>query len=294
MVRHLDGRQRGSGAVSLCAHRIGGAVGRPARALPPPFHRRGSTVGRALLIECLDADIAVRFRAAVHVLDFGLPTSRDPIWAIIAGMTSTPAPAFDRAPRAGTLRQIAAGLGCLAALHAGSVSAEPQGYTLDPTHSFVAFELLHFGTSTIRGRFGPIQGRVLIDAAARSGHLGIEIDTASASTGVSLLDARVRGSEMLDAAQFPKAYYVAKGFSFDAQGGVTSVRGEFTLRGISRLLELTAQRYRCYPSPLFGREVCGGDFSGEINRSEFGISHSVPFVSDRVRLLVQVEGVRDP
>ena len=30
--------------------------------------------------------------------------------------------------------------------------AEPQRYTLDPTHSFVHFEVLHFGTSTIRGR----------------------------------------------------------------------------------------------------------------------------------------------
>lgn len=181
-----------------------------------------------------------------------------------------------------------------AALVAAAAPAEPQGYTFDPTHSFVTFEVLHFDTSTIRGRFGPLQGRVLIDRAARTGHVGLEIDTASVSTGVPLLDKLVRGSEMLDAAADPKAYFDARGFSFDAQGRVTSVRGEFMLRGTSRPLTLTALRYRCYHSPLFGREVCGGDFEGEIDRSAFGITDGLPFVADRVRLVVEVEAVHDP
>lgn len=183
---------------------------------------------------------------------------------------------------------VLAGAACIAA------HAQSQGYSLDPTHSFVTFELLHFDTSTIRGRFGPLQGRVLLDRTAHSGHLGLEIDIASVSSGVPLLDVQLRGSEMLDAGSFPKAYFVAKGFSFDANGAVTAVRGEFTLRATSRPLALTALRFRCYHSPVFGREVCGGDFQGEINRSEFGITHSLPFVADRVRLQVQVEAVRDP
>lgn len=170
----------------------------------------------------------------------------------------------------------------------------PVGYMLDPTHSFVTFELVHFDTSTIRGRLGPVQGRVLLDREARSGHVGIEVETAGASTGVPLLDVQLKGSPMLDAAAFPKATFVARGFSFDEQGAISSVRGEFILRGTSRPLELKALRYRCYTSPLFGREVCGGDFEGEILRSAFGITHSLPFVADRVRLLVQVEAVRDP
>lgn len=171
--------------------------------------------------------------------------------------------------------------------------AQAQGYSFDPTHSFVTFEVLHFDTSTIRGRFGPLQGRIVLDRAAHSGHVGLEVDTAGVSTGVPLLDARLRGSEMLGSAAFPKAYFVARGFSFDDRGAVTAVRGEFTLHGTSRPLELTALRFRCYTSPLFGREVCGGDFVGEIGRSDFGITYGLPFVADRVSLRVQVEAVRD-
>ncbi|MBC7480501.1 MAG: polyisoprenoid-binding protein, partial [Rhizobacter sp.] len=45
-------------------------------------------------------------------------------------------------------------------------------------------------------------------------------------------------------------------------------------------------------NPLFRREVCGGDFEAQIDRSAFGITHSLPFVADKVRLLIQVEAIR--
>ena len=40
------------------------------------------------------------------------------------------------------------------------------------------------------------------------------------------------------------------------------------------------------------REVCGGDFEGQIVRSPYGITHSLPFVDDKVKLLIEVEAIR--
>ncbi|MBS0442054.1 MAG: polyisoprenoid-binding protein, partial [Proteobacteria bacterium] len=37
----------------------------------------------------------------------------------------------------------------------------------------------------------------------------------------------------------------------------------------------------------------GGDFEAELRRSDFGMSFGLPLVADRVRLLVQVEAIRD-
>ena len=37
---------------------------------------------------------------------------------------------------------------------------------------------------------------------------------------------------------------------------------------------------------------CGGDFEGEILRSEFGAAFGRPLIGDRVRLVVQAEGRR--
>ena len=171
-------------------------------------------------------------------------------------------------------------------------SAEPVAYSLDPSHSFASFELLHFDTSTVRGRFGPLSGDITLDRDARRGRVQVVVDTAAVSTGLGVLDARVRQDDMLAVAAYPQAFFVAERFEFDASGGVVAVTGEFTLRGSSQPLRLVAQRFGCYLNPLFRREVCGGDFEAEFSRSSFGITHSLPFVADKVRLKIAVEAIR--
>ena len=51
----------------------------------------------------------------------------------------------------------------------GSAAAQAQVFDLDPTQSWVQFEVRHFDTSTLRGRFGPLRGEVEIDLVARRG-----------------------------------------------------------------------------------------------------------------------------
>jgi len=173
--------------------------------------------------------------------------------------------------------------------------AQPVAYVLDPMHSFVNFELLHFDTSTMRGRFGPLSGDVVLDRSARSGRVQVVVDTAAVSTGLPLLDALLKRADLLAVADHPQAFFVAERMELDDQGRVTAVTGEFTLRGIGQSLRLVAQGFRCYFHPLLRREVCGGDFEAEFLRSHFGITHSLPFVADRVRLKIQVEAIRqDP
>jgi polyisoprenoid-binding protein YceI len=169
--------------------------------------------------------------------------------------------------------------------------ADPVVYTLDPTHSFVNFELRHFGTSTIRGHFGPVEGSVTLDRAAGSGSLSVAVATASVSTGLRVFDSRIRERDLLASAEFPQASFVAERLRFDGDR-LAEVRGEFTLRGVSQPLSLFARHFACEQRELLQREVCGGDFETEVSRSAFGASFGLPFVGDRVRLLVQVEGIR--
>ena len=180
----------------------------------------------------------------------------------------------------------------LAALVAASgAAAQPASYTLDPAHSFVHFEVLHFDTSTLRGRFGPLAGSVTLDRAAGQGEVGLRIPLATVNTGVPFLDTRLRGAEFLDVVAQPDAFFVATRFRFEA-GQPAELRGEFTLRGIGQALSLRALRFACRTEEQRA-EVCGGDFEGELLRSDFGITFGLPFIADRVRLQVQVEGRRE-
>ena len=75
--------------------------------------------------------------------------------------------------------------------------AQPQVLDLDPAHCFVHFEVLHFGTSTLRGRFGPLAGEVQFDAVAGRGRVGLTIDLNTLDTGLKLLDGRADAAEWL-------------------------------------------------------------------------------------------------
>jgi polyisoprenoid-binding protein YceI len=180
---------------------------------------------------------------------------------------------------------IGVALGALPAL------AEPVTYRLDPDHSFIHFEVLHFGTSTLRGRFGPAQGVVVIDRERHEGEVSLQLRSASLDTGVPVLDKRLCAADMFACDSEPQIYFVARRFEFNGDA-VRRIHGELTLRGTSRGLTLQARRFGCHTQPEGGAQVCGGDFDGAVLRSDFGMSFGLPFVSDTVRLRVQVEGVR--
>ena len=169
--------------------------------------------------------------------------------------------------------------------------AEPATYRLDPNHTFVQFEVMHFGTSTLRGRIGPVTGEVMLDREAHRGDLRLRIPVTTVETGMPVLDARLRKPDLLATAEYPEAYFVATQFHFDAAGGVKEVRGEFTLRGVGEPLSLVARSFACRHDTTLGREVCGGDFDADLKRSRFGATLGEPFVSDDVHLVIQVEAV---
>ncbi len=175
---------------------------------------------------------------------------------------------------------------------AAAARAEPVFYRIDPAATHVHFEVQHFGTSTSRGRFDTIDGSITLDRAAHGGEVSIEVDTASVSTGLAPFDGVLRRADMLDVQAHPKAYFVARRFGFDGER-LASVSGEFTLRGTSRPLTLRALAFGCRPHPTLQRELCGGDFEAELRRSDFGMNFGLPFAADRVRLIIQVEAVRD-
>ncbi len=171
--------------------------------------------------------------------------------------------------------------------------AEPVNYAFDPVHSRVYWEVRHFGTSTQRGRFDAApQGSITIDREAARGQVSLSVDTSSVSSGVPALDTMIRSANFLASAAHPQAYFVATQFKFDG-ARVTELRGEFTLRGVSAPLGLKAINFACRIDETLKREVCGGDFEGALVRSEFGSTFGLPFVDDRVRLLISVEGLRE-
>ncbi len=171
-------------------------------------------------------------------------------------------------------------------------TAQANTYVIDPTHTFVNYEVLHFGTSTTRGRFDKKEGTVTFDRAAKSGKVEVVFDLNSVSTGVAMLDKHLQSADFFDTSNHPSAKFVGDKFVFDGDK-VTQVVGTLTLRGKTMPVTLNASNFNCYMSPMLKREVCGGDFETTIKRSQWGVNYGLAGgMPDDVRLEIQVEAIK--
>lgn len=183
-----------------------------------------------------------------------------------------------------------------AALAATAFTAQAQSatYAIDPTHTFVTFEVPHFGVTTNRGRFDKKTGAVQFDKAGKTGKVDITIETGSINTGTAAFDKHLQSKDFFNSAEHPTARFVADKFSFNGDK-VSEVAGSLTLLGKTHPVTLKATNFGCYTNPMLKVEVCGGDFETTIVRSQWGMGWGLNFgFSDNVRLVVQVEGIKQP
>ena len=174
----------------------------------------------------------------------------------------------------------------------GPAHAAVATYNIDPTHTFVTFEVPHFGTSTNRGRFDKKEGTVQLDKAAKTGKVELTLDTGSIDTGTAAFDKHLQGDNFFNAAIFPTAKFVASNFSFNGDK-INEVKGQLTMLGKTLPVVLKANNFNCYVNPMLKREVCGGDFETTIQRSQWGMDWGINLgIPDTVKLAVQVEAVK--
>lgn len=174
----------------------------------------------------------------------------------------------------------------------GVTSVQAATYAIDPTHTFVTFEISHFGTSTNRGRFDKKEGTVQFDRAAKTGQVEIVIDTTSINTGTAAFNTHLQSADLFDTAKHPTAKFVSSKFTFSGDK-VADIAGTLTLMGKTQPVTLKATNFNCYDSPMLKREVCGGDFETTIDRTQFGMNYGIDWgFPKNVRLLVQVEAVK--
>jgi len=177
-------------------------------------------------------------------------------------------------------------------LLASTLSAQAASYAIDPAHTYVTFEIGHFGTSTNRGRFDKKEGKIEFDRAGKTGKVEITIDTTSVNTGFAAFNTHLQSADLFDAAKFPTMKFVADKFSFNGDK-VSEVTGNLTLLGKTNPLSLKATNFNCYDSPMLKREVCGGDFEATMDRSQFGMNYGLDWgFPKNVRLVIQVEAVK--
>lgn len=180
-----------------------------------------------------------------------------------------------------------------AALTAGTVSAAPVKYNIDPNHTYPSFTADHMGgLSNWRGKINSSSGTVTLDTAAQTGTVDVKVDMATIDFGHEKMNTHAKSAEIFDVEKFPAATYTGKLTNFK-NGAPTEIDGSLTLHGVTKPVKLKINSFLCKPNPMSKKETCGADASGKINRDEFGVDAGKAYgFKQEVELQIQVEAVK--
>jgi len=180
-----------------------------------------------------------------------------------------------------------------------AVVAAPETYTLDPYHTYAHFEVNHLGFSNMRGRFDKSSGKFTLDKAAKTGSLDLIIETASVSTGDNdkagrprARDEHLRSPDFFNVVEFPRVNYKTTAVKFNGDNPAT-IEGNLTLLGVTKPFTLHVDNWKCGANPYTKKEMCGGNASGALKRSDFGMKYGLPAVGDELKLFMEFEGYKD-
>ena len=173
--------------------------------------------------------------------------------------------------------------------------AEPAEFVLDPTHTYITFFVSHLGFSDLAGMFLESEGRFSYDEEAKVlKNARITVKTDSVFTNHDERDKHLRGTDFLNASEFPEMTFVATKSEqvSDTEGKIT---GDLTLLGVTKpiTLDVTFNKTGNYPFGD-GHYALGFDATGSFKRSDFNMSYGVDgnIIGDEIKLVIGTEGIR--
>ena len=151
------------------------------------------------------------------------------------------------------------------------VAQLPQAgtWTIDSTHSFVAFTVEHFTVAVARGLASGPTGTITVGEDALSSSVRASIDVATLTTANKFRDEKILGPDVLDAKQFPTIDFASTGLR-EVSPGKYALDGDLTIHGITRAatLDLTVNGVI---TDTWGKTRLGVTASTEIKRSDFDV-----------------------
>ena len=171
-------------------------------------------------------------------------------------------------------------------------------YTIDPSHSSAGFKVRHLMISYVRGGFAGITGDVVFDTADPANtRINASIDVNTLHTHDPKRDERIKGSDLLDAAQYPTITFVSKAMVADGKDQ-WKITGDLTLHGVTKEVTLDVESSPAEAKDPFGKLRRGASATTTIKRSDFGMTLHVPLetggvvLGDEVRIHLDIEGLR--
>lgn len=178
-------------------------------------------------------------------------------------------------------------------LSSGLTVVQAAEYQLDKkgAHAFIQFKIKHLGYSWLLGRFNDFDGQFSYDDKnPASSKVTVTIDTASIDSNHAERDKHLRGKDFLYVKKYPAARFVSSSFEETGEGKAV-LKGDLTLRGVTKAVELAVEHIGHGPDPWGGYRR-GFSASTLLTLKDFGIDFDLGPASRQVELFISVEGIK--
>ena len=171
--------------------------------------------------------------------------------------------------------------------------AIPTGaWALDPVHSTIGFEV-DYMVGAFRGHFNDVTAK--LEAADETSLTG-SARVASVDARDEDLSAHLQSPDFFDAERHPELRFASNDVELD--GDRVTVRGEITIKGITRAVELEGTITSPITDP-YGRERLGLRLAATLDRTAFDLNWNAPLpsgepaLSNEVRLSADLYFIRE-
>jgi polyisoprenoid-binding protein YceI len=178
---------------------------------------------------------------------------------------------------------------------AGVALPQPGTYVVDPTHTRVGFVARHLMVTKVRGHFAEVEGSIVVAENPADTTAEATMVATSITTGNDDRDAHLRSGDFLLTEDFPNVVFRTLGIT-GQDGDVFHVRGELSIRGVTREIPLTVEIDGVTTDPWGGTRLAV-TARGEIDREDFGLTWNVALegggvlVGKKVQLEVEAQAV---
>lgn len=164
-------------------------------------------------------------------------------------------------------------------------------YVLDPAHASVTWSISHAGLSNYTARFDDISGTLSFDAdMPENSIVDIRIDPKSVNTGLPKFDDTIANDgRYFNAGEHPEIRFLSTGIDVTGESRA-NITGDLSFRGTTQpvILDVTFNG----AGSSFGHpgDTLGFSATGEINRSDFGLTYLKNFgIGEIVTLRIETE-----
>lgn len=164
-------------------------------------------------------------------------------------------------------------------------------YSVDQTHSWVAYKIRHMQAASSYGLFKAVDGKFTIDDADPDKcAFAITVKVDGIDSANPARDSHLKGPDFFNAKQFPTISFTSDKVTKASSGGY-DVLGKLTMHGVTKEVPVHIEPVALVDNPRGGK-VAGFDATFTIKRTDFGMKTMAPMIGDDVTLMVGIEGAK--